>query len=270
MEKSRHKKSLSAKKKPKSNRTAKGGTGTSAKIDSALLVRRSSNRRKPSPLVRAHEAEFFDEDPWRIFRIMSEFVEGFETLRRIRPAVTIFGSSRAKKSDPYYRLAMKVAEKLSKEGFSIITGGGPGVMEAANRGAQKGGGRSIGLNIELPTEQVPNPYIDTYLPFRYFFCRKFMFVRYADALVILPGGYGTLDELFESLTLVQTERKDPFPVVVMGKEYWGGMVDWLKKRMLGHGYISQEDLDFFTMTDDPDEVVTIVKSFWEQQRHQAH
>ncbi len=266
MEKPRKKKTRPSKQKPKKNQTSEKRAGSNPPVEPALAVRRWSNRKKTRSLVRTPEAEFYEEDPWRIFRIMSEFVEGFETLRLVQPAVSIFGSARAKKSDPYYRLAMKVAEKLSKEGFSIITGGGPGIMEAANRGARKGGGHSVGLNIELPTEQVPNPYIDTYLPFRYFFCRKFMFVRYSDALVILPGGYGTMDELFESLTLVQTERKGKFPIIVMGTEYWGGMVDWLKKQMLGHGCISQEDLDLFLMTDDPDEVVDIIKRTWEMRK----
>lgn len=201
------------------------------------------------------------QDPWRVFRIMSEFVDGFETLAHYQPAVTIFGSARTKKSETYYKLAVRTSELLVKSGFSVITGGGPGIMEAANKGASLANGNSIGLNIQLPFEQKPNPFIKTMLSFRYFFCRKVMFVKYATAFVIFPGGYGTLDEFFEALTLIQTQRIGRFPVVLVGKHYWKGMVSWLKNVMLENNYIDPDDLFIFKMTDDPKEVVSIINQF---------
>ena len=197
-------------------------------------------------------------EPWRIFRIMAEFVEGFDLMARTRPAVSIFGSARLNRRSPYYRMAMVTAEKLARAGYTIVTGGGPGIMEAANRGAKKGGGLSMGLNIEIPSEQEPNKYLDEMMEFRYFFCRKTMFVRYASAIVILPGGFGTMDELFESLTLIQTHRTAQFPVVLMGSKYWRGLLRWVKNTMVEEGTISQEDLDFLNVTDDPDETVRII------------
>jgi len=197
-------------------------------------------------------------EPWRIFRIMAEFVEGFDLMARTRPAVSIYGSARLNRRNPYYRMAMVTAEELARAGYTIVTGGGPGIMEAANRGAQKGGGLSVGLNIDIPAEQEPNKYLDEMMEFRYFFCRKTMFVRYASAMVILPGGFGTMDELFESLTLIQTHRTARFPLVLMGKDYWRGLLHWVKNTMVEEGTIGQKDLDMLNVTDDPDETVRII------------
>jgi uncharacterized protein (TIGR00730 family) len=201
------------------------------------------------------------QDPWRIFRIMSEFVDGFEVLAKYQPAVTVFGSARTAKKDPYYKLATRTASLLVKAGFSVITGGGPGIMEAANKGASQANGNSIGLNIQLPFEQLPNPFIKIMLSFRYFFCRKVMFVKYATAFVIFPGGYGTLDEFFEALTLIQTQRIDRFPVILVGSKYWKGLISWLKDVMLKEHYIDSDDMLIFRVTDDPAEVVNIIKEF---------
>jgi len=206
--------------------------------------------------------DFTHEEPWRIFRIMGEFVEGFETLSQVGPAVSIFGSSRIKRGDKFYKLTEKTAYLLAKEGYAIITGGGPGAMEAANKGASEAAGKSIGLNIQIPQQQEPNPYVETLLDFHYFFCRKVMFVKYAKAFVIVPGGYGTMDELFESLNLIQTERIGKFPVVLLGKDYWGGLIDWLKKSPLKKGCISPLDLDIMSIVDTPEEVVKIIRKFY--------
>ncbi|MBN2711105.1 MAG: TIGR00730 family Rossman fold protein [Planctomycetes bacterium] len=204
--------------------------------------------------------DFRNMDPWRIFRIMSEFVEGFEVMAKIYPAVSIFGSARTKETHPHYIMARSVAKKLGEAGYNIITGGGPGIMEAANRGAQDSGkALSVGLNIDLPFEQKPNPYIDKILSFRYFFCRKVMFSKYSCAILALPGGFGTMDEFFENLTLVQTKKIPPMPIVLMGKEYWHGMLEWLNESMLGEKYICPEDLDLYLLTDDIDEAVDYVK-----------
>jgi hypothetical protein len=197
----------------------------------------------------------FLEQPWRIFRIMSEFVEGFEELADIGPGVAIFGSARSPVRGPEYRLARKVAGLIAKRGVAVITGGGPGVMEAANRGAFEAGGVSVGLNIDLPTEQKANPYINKPLHFRYFFARKYMFLYHSLAFIIFPGGFGTLDELFESLTLIQTERSPHFPVVLAGCDYWEGLVAWMRKRMVGDRYISKSDMKLLTFSDDPEEIV---------------
>jgi len=210
------------------------------------------------------QSEFISEDPWRVFRIMSEFVDGFEVLSRVGKAVSIFGSSRIKATDKYYKLAERVAYLLSQEGYAIITGGGPGIMEAANKGAKKAKGQSIGLNIQIPQEQKPNPHVDTLLDFHYFFVRKVMFVKYAKAFVILPGGYGTFDELFESLNLIQTERIGKFPVVLVGQDYWQGMLDWLRSKALKEGNISKKDLDIFTVVDSPKEVVETIRKFYKK------
>jgi len=201
-------------------------------------------------------------ETWRMFRIMAEFVDGFETLAQYQPAVTIFGSARTKPSHPAYKCADITAQKLVKAGFTVITGGGPGIMEAGNRGATKAKGNSIGLNIQLPFEQKPNPFIKTLINFRYFFCRKVMFVKYATAFVIFPGGFGTLDELFEAITLVQTERIHKYPVILVGKDYWKDLVKWLKNKMLKDNYISPEDMDLFKIIDDPDEIVNEVVSYY--------
>jgi uncharacterized protein (TIGR00730 family) len=201
---------------------------------------------------------FLDTDPWRALRILSEFVEGFDALAEIGPAVTIFGSARAKEGDEAYELARTIGRRLAEAGFAVITGGGPGLMEAANRGCQEGGGLSVGCNIELPHEQALNQYIDLGIEFRYFFARKTMFVKYADAFVILPGGFGTLDELTEALTLIQTGRIRHFPVVLVGTEYWGGLLRWLRETMLPAETIGETDLELFSTTDDVDEIVRIV------------
>ncbi len=198
-------------------------------------------------------------DTWTVFKIMGEFVEGFETLRPVWPAVSIFGSARSKPGSPIYKDAVKVAAALSTAGFSVITGGGPGVMEAANRGARKGRGRSVGLSIELPKEQEPNRYADLKLEFEYFFARKVMFVKYASGFVVLPGGFGTLDELFEALTLKQTGKIHDFPVVLFGKSFWSGLVKWIKQRLLAEKLISRRDLDLFVVTDDVAEVVHVIE-----------
>lgn len=205
---------------------------------------------------------FVYEDTWRIFRIMSEFVEGFEVLSRVGKAVSIFGSSRMKPNSKYYKLAEEIAYLLAKEGYAIITGSGPGLMEAANKGTKRAGGRSIGLNIHIPSEQKPNPYVDILLEFRYFFVRKVMFVKYAKAFVILPGGYGTLDEFTEALNLIQTERIPKFPIVLFGSEYWEGLTDWLKNTVLKNGNIDAKDLKLFTVVDSPKEVVKVIKQFY--------
>ncbi len=210
--------------------------------------------------------EFDTEDPWRIFRIMSEFVEGFEVLSSIGKAVSIFGSSRLAPTHKYYKLAEEVAYLLAKEKYAIITGSGPSLMEAANKGAKRAKGYSIGLNIQLPLQQQPNPYVDTLLDFRYFFIRKVMFVKYAKAFVIMPGGYGTLDEFMEAINLISTDRIPRFPVIVVGKEYWKGLVDWLKNSVLKTGCISEEDLCLFKAVDKPEEVVKIIKDFYKSHK----
>lgn len=208
--------------------------------------------------------DFTAEDPWRIFRILAEFVEGFETFSAIKDAVSIFGSARLKPGTQYYKAAEEVAYLLSKEGFAVVTGGGPGLMEAANKGAKRAGGQSIGLNIQLPMEQKPNPYIDVLVNFHYFFIRKVMFVKYAKAFVIMPGGYGTLDEFFEAINLIQTERMPRFPVVVYGSDYWKGLLQWLNKTVAEEGCISPVDLDLFVIADSPKEVVAAIKRFYQK------
>ena len=197
-------------------------------------------------------------ESWRVFRIMGEFVEGFDELNQLGPAVTVFGSARTRPDDPVYAQCVRTARLLGEAGFNIITGGGPGMMEAANRGAQEAGVCSVGLNIELPFEQEGNRHADLSIDFRYFFVRKTMFVKYAQAFVIFPGGFGTLDELFESLTLIQTGKIRHFPVVLFGSAYWGGLLDWLKNTMEPAGNISPADLDLFRVTDSPEEAVAHV------------
>lgn len=202
------------------------------------------------------------KDLWRIFKIMAEFVEGFEELSSVGPAVSIFGSAREKPKTKYYKLAQETASDLARAGFAIITGGGGGIMEAANKGAVQAGGKSIGLNIELPMEQIPNEYQNLSLHFRYFFCRKMMFLKYAHGFIVFPGGYGTMDEFFESSVLIQTLKQVSFPVILMGSEYWQGLIDWMKETMLGkHKYISPEDLDVFTIVDEPKAATRIIVDF---------
>lgn len=203
-------------------------------------------------------------DSWRVFRILSEFVEGFETMTSLGPSVAFFGSSRIKEDDPHYNLAAQLASKITKKGFGIITGGGPGIMEASNKGARTENGRSCGACIDLPFEELPNPFIDRkyLLRFRYFFVRKVMFVRYAQAFVVFPGGFGTLDELFEALTLIQTHKIKAFPIYLVGKTYWEGLIDWLRATAIESKSISPEDLDLMTVTDDLDLVVSGIEAHY--------
>ncbi|MBI5895676.1 MAG: TIGR00730 family Rossman fold protein [Desulfobacterales bacterium] len=200
-------------------------------------------------------------ESWRLFRILGEFVEGVESLHDLGPAVTIFGSARTRPDDPVYLKAERLAELFVKAGFDVITGGGGGVMEAANKGAAKAGGPSVGLNIKLPFEQMPNPYADLKLEFKYFFVRKVMFIKYAAAYIALPGGFGTLDEVFETMTLIQTKRVKPFPIILVGSDYWSGLLDWIKARMKDTGLISPADMDIVQLLDEPEEVVAMVKRF---------
>jgi uncharacterized protein (TIGR00730 family) len=208
---------------------------------------------------------FIHGDPWRVLRIMGEFVQGFDTLAEVGPAVTIFGSARVTEDDPMYAAARELASKLAKEGFAVITGGGPGIMEAANRGAVEAGGLSIGCNIELPFEQGMNPYVEVAINFRYFFVRKTMFVKYAEAFVIFPGGFGTLDELFEALTLIQTGKIDNFPVIVFGSSYWQGLLGWVRDVMLAEGKVSPDDLKLLVVTDSTDEACQLITECYQQQ-----
>jgi len=233
------------------------------------LVMRGAARRPTEDqqlLQRGPEFDFKHTDPWRALRILGEFVEGFDALANVGPAVTIFGSARVARSHPQYRLARRLAAKLVRAGFAVITGGGPGIMEAANRGAQESGGLSIGCNIELPFEQDINPYVDLGIEFRYFFVRKTMFVKYAEAFVIFPGGLGTLDELFEALTLIQTGKIEHFPVVLIGRDYWKGLLDWVVGEVLEEGKVSAADLELVTVTDDADEVVSIITERYHARR----
>jgi len=211
-----------------------------------------------------HEKQYVIDDfnvkeSWRIFRIISEFVDGFETLSEIYPAVSVFGSSSVTQNDPVYQLGMQVGRLLAESGFSVVTGGGPGAMEAANRGAMEAKGKSVGLCIQLPKEQAANPYTNIRLDFRYFFIRKVMFVKYAVAYIILPGGFGTMDELFEALTLIQTHRIKQFPVILLGKDYWKDLISWIRKTMVANRMISPDDLDLFQVLDDPAAAVSAIK-----------
>ncbi|MBL8768316.1 MAG: TIGR00730 family Rossman fold protein [Planctomycetes bacterium] len=209
--------------------------------------------------------EYRAKESWRVFRIMAEFVDALERLQDVGPAVSIFGSARMKPNHRYYKMARQLAAKLSKDGFSIITGGGPGIMEAANRGAKDAGGNSIGLNIRLPMEQAPNPFQNIAIDFNYFFVRKFMFVKYASSFVIFPGGFGTMDELFEALTLIQTDKIADFSVVLVGSKYWKGLLDWVRDTMIPEGTVSPKDLDLVYLTDDLDEVSRIVRRSFDEQ-----
>jgi len=247
-------------------------------------------RRETKDFELLNNPSFTQSETWRVLRIQSEFVHSFERMSEVGPSVAVFGSARIKDGDPYYELTRAVSHKLALGGWAIITGGGPGLMEAANRGAHEGElasqaldpalfpahpemnaasrtSRSIGLNVELPFEQIPNPYLDTEINFHYFFCRKTNFVKYASAFVILPGGFGTMDELFESLTLVQTRKIEYFPIVLMGKAYWKGLLDWIGTTMVSHGTITPADLDLIYLTDDPDDAVRHVFEHTRQVRH---
>lgn len=200
-------------------------------------------------------------DTWRMFKILSEFVEGFENLSDIEPAVSVFGSARVKEDHNDYKKARLMGSMLADNGITVLTGGGPGVMEAANRGATEAGGQSIGVNIELPFEQKPNPYAKKVITFNYFFVRKVMLVKYASAFVIFPGGFGTMDELFEAMTLIQTRKILPFPLILVEKDYWSGMINWLEDKMVGNNFISESDLDIIKLIDDPTEILDCIKNF---------
>ncbi len=234
-------------------------------------------RRKPARrptedqklLREAGRPAFLDSDPWRALRILSEFVDGFDALAGIGPAVSVFGSARVLEGDPRYELARAIGRALAEAGFAVITGGGPGLMEAANRGCREAGGLSIGCNIEVPHEQAINPYVDRAIEFRYFFARKTMFVKYADGFVIMPGGFGTLDELFESLTLIQTGKIEHFPVVLVGEAFWSGLIDWAREALVPGGTISASDLDLVTITDDPGEVVRVIAASTRRRRRRG-
>jgi uncharacterized protein (TIGR00730 family) len=228
-----------------------------------LKGRTEDERLLLSPSEAPSRSDFTQSDPWRVFRIMGEFVEGFDTLARVGPAVTVFGSARVPPEHPQYAQARETARRLGEAGFGVITGGGPGIMEAANRGARDAGVESIGCNIELPFEQGMNAYVDVAIDFRYFCVRKTMFVKYAEAFVIFPGGFGTLDELFESLTLIQTGKVRDFPVILVGEAYWSGLLDWIRGTLLAEGKVSSEDLDLIVVTDSPEEVVRVIVGCYE-------
>jgi uncharacterized protein (TIGR00730 family) len=262
---------LAAGRTPPSQEAAGRASGAVRKVDDAI--------RTPATLTPVTEDEkllsgpsqdptdFTRQDTWRVMRIMSEFIEGFDELASVTKGVTIFGSARTHPEDPQYAAAEEVARLLAKEGFAIITGAGPGIMEAANRGAKLAGGRSIGCNIELPFEQGANPYVDTLINFRYFFVRKTMFIKYSNAFIIFPGGFGTLDEAFEALTLIQTGKIYQFPVILFGRHYWAGLIRWIQTRVLREQKISAGDVDLMIMTDDPSEAVKIVLDAYDSQQH---
>lgn len=209
-----------------------------------------------------------ENDLWSIFKIMGEFVEGYDKLLKIGPCVSIFGSARMKEGDDFFEMATETAFEITKKGFGVITGGGPGIMKAANKGARDGEGKSVGLGIQLPFEQGPNEYVDPkyLIDFNYFFARKVMFVKYAQGFIVFPGGYGTLDELFEALTLIQTRKISRFPIILIGKSYWSGLIDWIKNTMLKEGTVSEEDLDLFHLTDDGMEAVDIICDFYQKHK----
>jgi uncharacterized protein (TIGR00730 family) len=211
-------------------------------------------------LDRRGPTDWVHTDPWRVLRIQSEFVEGFGLLAELPRAVSVFGSARTRRDHPFYAAGVEVGARLARAGYAVITGGGPGAMEAANRGASEAGGLSVGLGIELPFEQELNEWVDVGISFRYFFVRKTMFVKYAQAFVILPGGFGTLDELFESLTLVQTRKVTRFPVILYGSEYWSGMIEWIRATMVPAGTINEADLELLTVTDDIGEIITVIQA----------
>ena len=232
-----------------------------------MIHRRSNNggseetSRRTTDMQHQYWLDYFNAgDSWRLFRIMAEFVEGFDSLSSIKgPAVSFFGSARTKPDDPYYELTTMIAAELVNNDYAVITGGGPGIMEAANKGAAEAGGNSVGLNINLPFEQEPNIFTNLPLSFKYFFVRKVMFIKYALAFICMPGGFGTLDEAFEALTLIQTKRIKPFPVILVGTDYWSGLVDWMKEKMLAADKIDNEDMVIFNVMDEPVEIVSYIK-----------
>jgi uncharacterized protein (TIGR00730 family) len=217
----------------------------------------------PDENGRQYVIEALAEDSWRMFRILGEFAQGFEEMADVDKAVTIFGSARLKADDPYHGKAERLAASLATQGYAVITGGGPGIMEAGNKGAFEAGGRSIGLNVDLPHEQDPNPYQTDELKFRYFFVRKVMLVKYSTAFVVFPGGFGTIDELFEALTLVQTKKVTPFPIFLVGVEYWRGLVQWLQGTLVRHGTVSEHDLHLFKVVDDVDEISRAIDAYYQ-------
>ena len=256
------------------------GKGRGATEDERLLTRPAQPLISPSEgvpqeqqrvdehaLERALHFDFTITDPWRVMRIMSEFVNGFDALASIPPCVTIFGSARTLPDDSVYIAAVETARLLAKAGFGIITGGGPGIMEAANKGAQDGGNLSIGCNIELAFEQVPNQYLDISLDFRYFFVRKTMFVKYSSAFIIFPGGFGTMDELFEALTLIQTKKVSNFPVILYGSKYWEGLLNWIRETMLAEEKVSVDDVTLLRISDDPEEICRMVCEAYQENYH---
>ncbi len=256
------------------------GVGRGSTEDERLLTRPAQPLVSPSEGIpqeqervdehayeRALHFDFTITDPWRVMRIMSEFVYGFDALAHIPPCVTVFGSSRAQSNDPVYIVAVETARLLAKAGFGIITGGGPGIMEAANKGAQEGGNLSIGCNIELAFEQAPNQFLDVSLDFRYFFVRKTMFIKYSSAFIIFPGGFGTMDELFEALTLIQTKKVSNFPVILYGSKYWQGLLNWIRETMQAEEKVSVEDVALLRISDDPEEICTIVCGAYQENYH---
>ncbi|MHC1707039.1 MAG: TIGR00730 family Rossman fold protein [Bacteroidales bacterium] len=231
----------------------------------------NSNGRNEEELIRQAFTpkgwtEIMSTDSWEVFKIMSEFVEGFEKLSRIGPCVTIFGSARIKPNHPYYKLTEKIAYLLTKEGFGIITGGGPGAMEAANKGSHYSDGKSVGLNIDLPFEQRPNPFIDNdkLLNFDYFFVRKVMFMKYSQGYIVMPGGFGTLDELFEAITLIQTHKMVKFPIVLVGRDHWEGLLDWIRKKVLAEDFVEDADMKIFHLVDTAEEAVEVIDQFYKK------
>jgi uncharacterized protein (TIGR00730 family) len=237
------------------------------RIDDAIRDQYEAYTTEDEKLLQAapHPDDFTRSDTWRVLRIMGEFIEGFDKLANVGKAVTVFGSARTDPEDPQYLAAVEVGKLLAEAGFATITGSGPGIMEAANKGAKLAGGRSIGCNIELPFEQGTNPYVDTVVNFRYFFVRKTMFIKYSVGFVIFPGGFGTLDELFEAITLIQTGKISQFPVILFGTHYWAGLLRWMQSRVLGEKKIAEGDLDLMQVTDDPKEVVRIVSAAYKAQ-----
>ncbi|HET9868984.1 MAG TPA: TIGR00730 family Rossman fold protein [bacterium] len=220
-----------------------------------------------NPFIANEFREYDELNTWRMFKIMSEFVEGFENLRDIRPAVTVFGSARTRPEDPDYELTRKIAYGLSKKGYTILTGGGPGMMEAANLGAYEAGGKSVGCNIELPFEQKVNSFVNLPVSFHYFFIRKVMFLRYTSAVVVMPGGFGTLDEMFEALTLIQTRKIDPFPVILVDRDYWKKGLEWIRETIMReHQYIDRHDMDLFQVVDGPEEAIRIITDYYRAEK----
>src|SRR5215203_6388507 len=254
---------LKAGRTPPSQTPALRSSGATREVDDAIRSPYSTVTEDEKLLQQPGRFDDFTRtDPWRVLRITSEFIEGFDTLASVQKGVTVFGSARTGPDDPQYQCAVEVARRLAEAGFAIITGAGPGIMEAANKGARMGHGRSIGCNIELPFEQGANPYVDTLVNFRYFFVRKTMFIKYSNAFVIFPGGFGTLDELFEALTLIQTGKIYQFPVILFGRHYWAGLLRWLSSRVEVEGKISPGDMDLLLLTDDPAEAAHAVVESW--------